>query len=314
MRLVFSVSFVLLTLISFGKKDPIKFAFEHKVDTLISLSDSIQQGKDLARILANQKFDRILREVLNDESSIHYDFSKVKCLSALGDRKSKKFKIYTWVLKLGNDTYDYFGYTQYQRKKGNSTLNYVYQLTNQSAQIGKNETDKLDSAHWIGCVYYELVRPKKRKDKTYLLIGWDGNNWRSTKKIIETFSFNNKGEITFGKPVIKYNIGTIKKPKLVTKSRLIFEYNGQVSVTISYNSNLKKVVFDHLAPPNPRMASMPWTHAPDFTYDALTYSKKKWIHSSDVDVRNQEETEAVKWKPADIKDRTAETLIPQRKN
>lgn len=312
MRFVFSFCFLFTTLFSFAKKEPIKFDFEHKVDTLISLSDSIQQGKDMARLLANQKFDRILREVLSDKNSIHYDFSKVKCLSALEDPKGKKFRIYTWVLKLGNDDYDYYGFTQYQRKKGTKILNYVYQLTNQSAKIGKNETDKLDSSHWIGCVYYELVPPRKRKDKTYLLIGWDGNNWRSTKKIIETFSFNNKGVITFGKPVIKYNSGTEKKPKMETKARLIFEYNGQVSVTISYNKNLKKVVFDHLEPPSPRMINMPFTHAPNFTYDALTYSKKKWIHSMDVDVRNQNEVEAIKWKPEDAKGRTAETLIPQR--
>ena len=72
------------------------------------------------------------------------------------------------------------------------------------------------------------------------------------------------------------------------------------------------IVFDHLSPTNPALASLKFTYAPDFTYDALKYEKKKWIHRSDIDVRNREEVKAVKWKPKDIKGRTAETLIPER--
>lgn len=217
-------------------------------------------------------------------------------------------------MKLGNDDYNYFGFTQYQRNKKNKLKNFVYKLNNKSKEIGKDELSKLDSNNWIGCVYYQIIAPEKRKDQTHVLIGWDGNNWRSTKKIIETFSFNNKGEISFGEKVIRYNLGTDKRPKVVSKARLIFEYNGEVSMTVSYNSNLKKIIFDHLMPSDPKLADLYFTYAPDFTYDALKYEKRKWIHSSDVDVRNQEAVDPVRWKPKDIKERTKDTLIPQRSN
>jgi hypothetical protein len=313
MKNIIGLFILLFSLSASAKKTEFSFLFEAKVDSLVSYSQAIQTGKDEFRILANQKFEKVFREVLKDPTSIHYDFNKIKCLSVIDSpRKKEKFRIYTWVMKIGNDNYNYFGFTQYQRSRKKKLKNFVYKLTNKSKEIGRDEESKLDSNNWIGCVYYQVIAPEKRKDKTHLLIGWDGNNWRSTKKIIETFSFNNKGVITFGKKVIKYNVGTDKKPKLVSKARLIFEYNGEISMTVSYNANLKKIVFDHLMPSDPKLTGLYFVYAPDFTYDGLKYDKRKWIHSSDVDVRNQEEVNPVRWRPKDIKSRTKDTLIPQR--
>jgi len=315
MKNIISIFILLLSISSSAKKEQIDFSFKNEIDSLIRFSTAIQSGNDLSRLIANEKFDEFLRKVLNDPTSIDYDFSKIKCLSIINSPKKKeKFRIYTWVMKLGNDDYNYFGFTQYQRNKKNKLKNFVYKLNNKSKEIGKDELSKLDSNNWIGCVYYQIIAPEKRKDQTHVLIGWDGNNWRSTKKIIETFSFNNKGEISFGEKVIRYNLGTDKRPKVVSKARLIFEYNGEVSMTVSYNSNLKKIIFDHLMPSDPKLADLYFTYAPDFTYDALKYEKRKWIHSSDVDVRNQEAVDPVRWKPKDIKERTKDTLIPQRSN
>ena len=315
MKNIISIFILLLSISSSAKKEQMDFSFKNEIDSLIRFSNAIQSGNDLSRLIANEKFDKFLRKVLKDPTSINYDFSKIKCLSIIeSPKKKEKFRIYTWVMKLGNDDYNYFGFTQYQRNKKNKLKNFVYKLNNKSKEIGKDELSKLDSNNWIGCVYYQIIAPEKRKDQTHVLIGWDGNNWRSTKKIIETFSFNNKGEISFGEKVIRYNLGTDKRPKVVSKARLIFEYNGEVSMTVSYNSNLKKIIFDHLMPSDPKLADLYFTYAPDFTYDALKYEKRKWIHSSDVDVRNQEAVDPVRWKPKDIKERTKDTLIPQRSN
>ena len=315
MKNIISIFILLLSISSSAKKEQMDFSFKNEIDSLIRFSNAIQSGNDLSRLIANEKFDKFLRKVLKDPTSINYDFSKIKCLSIIeSPKKKEKFRIYTWVMKLGNDDYNYFGFTQYQKNKKNKLKNFVYKLNNKSKEIGKDELSKLDSNNWIGCVYYQIIAPEKRKDQTHVLIGWDGNNWRSTKKIIETFSFNNKGEISFGEKVIRYNLGTDKRPNVVPKARLIFEYNGEVSMTVSYNSNLKKIIFDHLMPSDPKLADLYFTYAPDFTYDALKYEKRKWIHSSDVDVRNQEAVDPVRWKPKDIKERTKDTLIPQRRN
>lgn len=306
---------VILTTLSFAKKKEQVFTFEHRVDSLIILADSISSGSDFHKVTANEHFQRILREVLKDPLSIEYPFKdKISILSVVQNKKVD-FRIYTWVVKTDDAVFDYFGFTQYQRNKKKRNLkNYVYALTNKSAEIGRDEFSTLDTSRWIGCVYYDIVPPEKRKDRTYLLLGWDGCTWRSTKKIIETVTFNSKGEASFGKKVISYNIGTAKKPKMISKARLIFEFNAKVSMTLDYNDEQEKVIFDHLSPANPRLAELYFTYAPDFSYDGLEYKNKKWVHIQDIDVRNYDLVKPVKWKPGDAENRTDKTLIPQRKN
>lgn len=321
MRSVWCVILVICFQVSFAKKKEITFNFEKKVDTLIMLSDSILNSPSiLGKIEANNNYKRILRSVLNDSMSIFYDFDRLQNLSVVSG-PNNQFRIYTWTMRLARDEYDYFGFTQYQRKRKKSIIsptlieNYVYALKNKSSTIGDDELAKLDSSNWWGCIYYNIVPSPKRKDKTFLLMGWDGYGYSSTKKIIETIRFSSKGVATFGHKVIRYDLthGTKSAPKFQTKARIIFEYNGTVSITCNYNTNLEMVVFDHLAPSNPRLVGNYRFYTPDFTYDALSYEKKKWVYKKDIDVRNKEDVKAVKWKPKDAKDRNIKDIIPMHR-
>lgn len=317
-----NLSFILLlsSFLTFAKKKEVIFNFESKVDSMIVLADSILNARTtIGKLNANDKYKQLLKSVLNDSMSILYDFKSVPNLSVLSSPK-RNFRIYTWTVRMGNSEFDYFGFTQYQRKRKKSVFgasekdNFVYELTNNSSHIGDNELIQLDAANWWGCVYYEIVPAPKKKDKSFLLIGWDGFGYRSSKKIIETLKFSNKGVATFGHKILRYdtNHGTKSSANFIAKSRLIFEFSGKVTMSCSYNNNLNMVVFDHLAPSNPSLSSLKFTYAPDFTYDGLMYSKKKWVYNKDLDVRNQQDVKANKWKPKDARDRTIDTLIPMR--
>ncbi|MAW64816.1 MAG: hypothetical protein CMD18_01315 [Flavobacteriales bacterium] len=303
-----------------AKESDFQFSFESKVDTLEMLSDSlIYAPNDFRKIYANINYKRILKEVLSDSMSIIYNFSRVKNLSVVTSTNNQ-FRVYTWTLLLGKDEYDYFGFTQYQRtiKKGlfgsPKIENVIFELTNRSSSIGNDELANLSTENWLGCVYYNVVPAPKKKDKTFLLLGWDGYAYSSTKKLIETVKFNNKGKPSFGHKIIKYDIthGTKAEPKFQNKSRIIFEYNGNVTMHCNYNPNLNMIVFDHLAPSNPTLASVKRVYAPDFTYDALLYQKKFWTYQKDIDVRNKTDVKAIKWRPKDIQNRKLETIIPMR--
>lgn len=312
---------LLISLSAFArKKQNIVFAFENKVDSLVMYADSLLSSEtSMGKMEANNNYKRILKEVLNDSTSIFYDFSRVENLAVVTE-SNNTFRIYSWTLRLGNDDYDYFGFTQYQRKRQKGFLsktkieNYVYELNNSKSTIGDDYQAKLDTNNWWGCVYYNIVPSPKKKDKTFILLGWDGNSYRSTKKIIETVKFNNKGVPTFGHKVLRYdmNHGTKKTPKFETRARIIFEYSGKVSMSLNYNNYLQMIVFDHLSPSNPALAALLFTYAPDFTYDALVYEKRKWIYTRDIDVRNREDVKAEKWDPKNLKGRTIDTIIPVR--
>lgn len=321
MRWFSTLTLLMFSHFSQAKEKDLEFSFESKIDTLVMLSDSLVYAPtDMRKINANKNYKRVLKEVLNDSLSIAYNFSRVKNLSVVTAPNSQ-FRFYTWTLLLGKDEYDYCGFTQYQRKvkKGlfgaSKIENYIFELNNNSASIGNDELAKLNNKNWLGCIYYNLVPAPKRKDKTFLLLGWDGYSYSSTKKIIETVKFNNKGEPSFGHQIIRYDLthGTKAEPKFQKKSRIIFEYNGNVTMHCNYNFNLNMIVFDHLAPSNPALASVKRVYAPDFTYDGLVYDKKAWTYKKDVDVRNRTDVKAIKWKPKDAENRKLETIIPMRK-
>ena len=304
-----------------SKEKSLEFSFESKIDTLVMLSDSLVYApSDMRKINANKNYKRILKEVLNDSLSITYNFGRVKNLSVVTG-PNHQFRFYTWTLLLGKDEYDYCGFTQYQRKVRRGIFsaakieNYVFELSNNSASIGNDELAQLNSNNWLGCIYYSLVPAPKKRDKIYLLIGWDGYSYSSTKKIIETVKFNNKGEPSFGHNVIRFDLthGTKAEPRFQNKSRIIFEYNGNVTMHCNYNFNLNMIVFDHLAPTNPALSGVRRVYAPDFTYDGLLYQKKTWTYKKDIDVRNRTDVKAIKWKPKDAKNRKLETIIPMRK-
>ncbi len=321
MRWFLSLMMLLFFQISQAKEKGLEFKFESKIDTLVMLSDSLVFAPgDMEKINANRNYRRVLKDILNDSLSIFYNFSRVKNLSVV-TAPDNQFRIYTWTLLLGKDEYDYSGFTQYQRRVKKSLFgsskveNYIFELNNNSISIGNDELARLNNENWLGCIYYNLVPSPKKRDKTYLLLGWDGYSYSSTKKIIETLKFNKKGEASFGHSIIRFDIthGTKAEPKFQNKSRIIFEYNGNVSMHCNYNLNLNMVVFDHLAPSNPALASVKRVYAPDFTYDGLLYEKKTWTYKKDVDVRNRKDVKAIKWKPKDAENRKLETIIPMRK-
>ena len=59
----------------------------------------------------------------------------------------------------------------------------------------------------------KIIYLKKSGRKYYTLLGWDGNDGRSTKKIIEPMYFSGKTKVKFGLPIFKLKDKT--KPKRI---------------------------------------------------------------------------------------------------
>ena len=68
----------------------------------------------------------------------------------------------------------------------------------------------------------------------YVLLGWEGNNKFSNKKVLECLYFNNKGEPMFGKSVFESN--------RMNKRRVIFEYSKEAYLMLRYNEKMKKLI------------------------------------------------------------------------
>ena len=296
-QLVFIIC-VFSTAFSFAKVKDTCTGINEKVEELEQLKLKITEADDTSKVRLNTLFTEKLKTLLTNHHTLTCDLSSLKSVSILTDPE-KKFRIYTWPLELGGDNYDYFGFTQYKIKKRDETV-VVTELQNAifDKVIRDDKTYKADS--WRGGLFYKIIAPKKRNNKYYMLLGWDGNNSRSSKKLIEVLSFSRKGEPKFGAPIIRFDPVDQKKIKFVTKYRIEFEFSSKVAMMLNYDENLEMIIFDHLSPSNKHLRSVKSTYIPDFTYDALIYKSGKWYMKRKIEARNKKSTKPKKYKPSDV--------------
>jgi len=114
----------------------------------------------------------------------------------------------------------------------------------------------------------------------YILVGWKGYTVESTKKVIDVLSF------TGDKPELGLHVfdGNGK-----TRARVVFEYNREVSMLLRYVPENNTIVFDHLAPPDPKLKGQRSSYGPDLTYSGYKLKNGRWVYVDNIDLRNMPE-------------------------
>ena len=128
----------------------------------------------------------------------------------------------------------------------------------------------------------EVRKVRGAKNKTiYTLLGWDGNDMFSNKKVIESMTINKKNKIQFGNSIFKYPDGK-------TKKRVIFQYNKKSYMSLKHKRIRKEnyIVFDHLTPTSPHLKDFPDWYVTDLSFDAFKWDENKWIYINDFDAKS----------------------------
>ncbi|HEY0273473.1 MAG TPA: hypothetical protein VGC22_09835, partial [Chitinophaga sp.] len=126
---------------------------------------------------------------------------------------------------------------------------------------------------WYGCLYYNIVQTHFFNQEYYTLCGWDGNNPRSQKKLLEMLTFKN-GQPVFGGPYFSFEEDSAKRP---TQNRFFLEYKKEASVTLNYYPDMDEIVYDHLISES-NEPSRKYTYVPDMDYEAFKWKNGKWVH------------------------------------
>jgi len=281
-------------------------------DTLKVLGKLVLHGKhDFIKLDANEKMLSLFEEALKVNKSFSYRFDSLTSVSRL-DAPDNSFRIFTWMLAKEDGSFEYFGFIHAKdgKKKGFK----IHRLYDRSEEMETPELKTLDNTNWYGALYYKIIYNKYNDKKTYTLLGWDGNNRTSSKKVIEVLTFGARG-----KPVFGYNLFKSYKKNI---KRVIFEYSSTASMSLRFEkqyldnvvktnkkrkeskrkvirSELRKekinmIVFDRLAPMDPRTGiEMPSLegkyqfYVPETNiFDAFLFQKGKWVFLKDVDARN----------------------------
>ena len=274
-KIFFLTLFSILNISVFSQKVSKQLIAEYE-DTLKVMAHTIMNGENQAvKTEANNAFISTLQEVLQFERSFNYPFDSLKTIS-IKTSSDSKIRIYTWLLRKDNGNYQYFGFVHYKNK---SKKRYeIITLNDNSENIRRPENEQLDNNNWYGALYYDIIYIKKKGRTYYTLLGWDGNNDISTKKIIDVMYFSGREKIKFGASIFK-------KGKTTTK-RFIIEYNATSTISVKYEEKEKKIIFDHLIPMRKDLEGLHEYYIPDGTYNAMKYTNGKWEFKNDVAANN----------------------------
>lgn len=247
---------------------------QKKEDSLKILSLKIIQGRTAAeRFVADSEFTKIFVRALKIKNSFHYPFDSLLTISRLSPPDSS-FKIFTWQMVINDNVVRQHGAIQMRTADGALKL---FPLIDKS-DVTKNMSDTMgNNLGWIGAVYYKIIETQADGKKYYTLLGYDENNIRSNKKMVEVLSFENNQPI-FGGSYFNFsdNAALQQNPK-----RLILEYKKNASPRLVYDTDQNLIIYEHLISETDEPKKK-YTYIGDGDYEGLKWKDGKWVHIDKV--------------------------------
>jgi hypothetical protein len=225
------------------------------------------------RFMADSLFTRQFVKALTTKNSFYFPFDSLETVSRLYAPDSS-FKIFTWQMMINDNVIRQHGAIQMRTYDGSLKL---YPLIDKS-DVTTSLLDTVgNNKGWIGAIYYKIVQKKSSNQNYYTLIGYDENNIRSNRKIIEVLHFAND-EPTFGGRFFSFEND---KPFKTSQSRYIMEYKKNASPRLNYDDELDMIIVEHLISEEGKPNSK-WTLVGDGDYEGFVWKNGKWIHVNKV--------------------------------
>jgi hypothetical protein len=153
---------------------------------------------------------------LKTNHAFDYPFDSLITISKIYPPDSS-FRIFTWQLVVNDDVIRQHGAIQMKTADGSLKL---FPLIDKSDIIVHPSDTVSNNMGWMGAIYYRIVQHQSGRQRYYTLLGYDENNQRSNRKIIEVLQFVNDAPV-FGGAFFNFSKDTVKHPSI---SRYIMEY------------------------------------------------------------------------------------------
>ncbi len=243
---------------------------QQKEDSLRGYSIKIIQGINADnRFNADSMFTRVLVRALKTKNSFHFPFDSLQTVSILYSPDSV-FRIFTWQLVINENVIRQHGAIQMKTYDGSLKL---YPLIDKS-DVTTNVADTMGNhLGWIGAIYYKIIVKKSSNQHYYTLLGFDENNIRSSRKIIEVLNFTND-EPVFGGRYFSYEDDSVFRS---AQSRYVMEYKKEAGPRLNYDKDLDMIIVEHLVSESNEPAKK-WTLIGDGDYEGFKWKNGKWVH------------------------------------
>ena len=177
---------------------------------------------DNERYLASEEAVSTLARALDMEDSQRWQWSLPQSVSVLTSPDGK-LRIFSWAVINDEGEFECFGAIQYYNEREEE---YQYQmLHDHSETIMNREESTLSADMWLGAIYQELIQTSCDGHTIYTLLGWNGVDNITDRRIIEPISIRN-GNPQFGAPVFRRQRNI---------RRVVLEYRGDAAVNMTYD-------------------------------------------------------------------------------
>lgn len=210
----------------------------------------------------------LMIDLVYEVDSFDYDYPNIPQIGKT-QSSDKEYFLYSWNILLTDGSSQYFSIIQNQE-------GYTYVLA-QGLSYKPIQTGYVMETKWYGALYYDLIATKYKDKKVYLALGW-ARNGDTQYKIIDVLSFTRRN-VKFGAPLFT-GFGVKRQ------ARVVFEYGGDVEMSMTYDKKKKRVVFDHLTPIR-ELEDGKQVMGPDMSVDALVFKKKMWTLVEDIKIKNK---------------------------
>lgn len=243
-------------------------------DSLKIFSENIINANNPAeRFVADSIFTRMFVRALKIPHSFTYPFDSLIQISRLYAPDST-FRIITWQVNKDQNIFRRHGAIQIKTNDGSLKLFPLLDKTHLIHAIADTITGP---DFWVGAIYYKIITNKYNDISFYTLLGYDENDFRSTKKRIEIMYFVS-GKPVFGKPLFSFEEDPVRRK---TQCRFWIEYKKGSNARMLYDDELEMIVFDHLIPEDNEKDKL-FTYIPDGDYEGFKWKNGKWVHVDKV--------------------------------
>lgn len=245
-------------------------ALQHKEDSIKKFAVQIIQGRmPQDRFSADSTFTKMLVRALKTPNSFFYPFDSLLSISRLYAPDST-FRIFTWQMVINENVIRQHGAIQMRTYDGSLKL---FPLIDKSDVTIKLNDTIGNNKGWIGAVYYNIVQKTAGSNNYYTLLGFDENNIRSNKKMIEVLHFDGEEPI-FGGRFFSFEEDSVFKTSI---GRYIMEFKKEDGPKLNYDAEMDMIIVEHLISetnePNKK-----WTYVGDGDYEGFKWKGGKWVH------------------------------------
>jgi hypothetical protein len=233
MKVSFSLLIILLTsLPSRGQFDV--YSREQELSVLL---DSVRSsGNNERKEFWNKQFKTLIDQTLHEPSAFDLVFTKLRTLGII-DSPDKLVRIVNWNVEQDDGSQKYFAYVIH-RNSLKDTKHKVIELIDKSFMLTAKPEETLEADMWYGALYYQIIPVEKANKTYYTVLGWDGGTRMSNTKLIDVLYFTGNS-LKLGYPLFKSGSNTVK--------RLFFEHSERSVMSLRYEPEYKRIIFDHLS-------------------------------------------------------------------